>query len=438
MVAATLALILAAAPQPQRSSASEALIDSAILAHRGLSACQAVLTTNSKLDVATRYECRVAVVRPGQALIRLKTPQQVSEAPTDRSYLTSGGVLLAYDHLANESIRRRAAENATLLNQIEAATGPLDEPIRGLIDPAMMEVLLLRFRLTTGWKVSTKGRQIVMVKDSVENGVRSHLVWRFDAKSRLVEGATLIRGKQSVEWAIAYGAPPASLSLAIPALALPVDNFLQKPVLPRSISAKTSAVLIRSVLAFSRLRQASWTTREAGSTTNTWIAGTSIRETTADQDWVYDGRVLTVLLSKARLAYRGECRFSAVGTALNRCGAKVDSTTWQYLSRKSPVLSLLNQHSDARLAGEVELDGVPCDIVEFKDQTSIASVSIRRTDNLIAGTGFTRTDGRGRVLSSTSRSVQYRGVGKSPAPSVFELKLPEGIRVQSIPKPKRS
>ncbi|MBI5705369.1 MAG: hypothetical protein HZC36_00080 [Armatimonadetes bacterium] len=437
MVAASLALILVAAPLPQRSSPAEALIDSAILAHRSLAATRAELTSNSKLDVASRYTCSVFVVKPNQALIRLKTPQQVSVAPTDRSYFVSGDRLSAYDHLAGEVIRRRAAENATLLTKIEAATGPLDEPIRALLDSGMMEALLLKFRLMSGWKVSKKSGMLAMAQDSVQKGVRSHLVWTFDDKTRLVRGATLKRGKQSVTWSVTYGTAPTSLSLSTPPAALPVDSFLQKPVMPKSINAKTSSVLIRSILAFSKLRQAAWTSREAGNEASVWVSGPSVREKTAVQEWVYDGKMLTVVLAKARLAYRGECRFGAIGTALNRCGARVDATTWQYLSRKSPVLSLLSQHSAARLAGELELNGVPCDIVEFKDATSVGSVTIRRTDNLIAGTGFTRTDASGKVLSNTWRSVQFHSVGKALPATTFQVKIPDGVKVQAIPRPKK-
>lgn len=422
-------------PEPPKANA---LFDTALASFKNLNAARVVVETVSKVGPTRRFRYEIAYIRPSTAVMRVINPLQAGSTASDRTFSVIGDRLIAYDRLANEMLQRKAPSSTGMLGKLEAFLGEQDEPVKAILEPNAMELLLLRFKVLQGWTVLDRDKQWVAIRKVKDKDGIATSIWRFDMKTGLPRSVDLSMVTGSLAWTFTFGTPPKDLNFSPPATAISVDAFTVKPLLPRAITTTARPILLRAIEGFSKLRYATWNAVEGGRTTNVAIAVNAVRERQAEVEWTYDGTTLTAYFRKKGTAFRDLVRFSAIPKALDRIGVDIDPTTWQYVSRKGPVYTLLTADVQVKAVGNAKLDGVECDILEIKGVDVTASLWIRRTDGLTAGSGFVRVDGRGQTLASSDRTVHFTSVGKPMALSAFQLKLPQGVTARPFPKPKSS
>lgn len=428
---------LSATGDPSATPA-ERVFDRAILVHRKLPALRATLSTVSKLGKTVRYQYDVSYFRPGKALLRMRAPAQNQETASDRSFFVDGNKLIAFDHLAGEFLMRDVSGAGTLLGRIESGVGELDEPVRALLDANAMELLLLRFRVLKDWKLGESGGAAVLTRDAPGEHGRSHVVWTFDKSSSMVRSVELQQAGNAMTWTFSYATPPRSLNFSPPAEALPVSALLSRPVLPKGADRASAAVIRRGIDAFAAFRHGNWIATENGRQSEVWVSGQRIRERQKDFEWSFDGRYLTAYLRKTGRAYRQACGFVAIPALLGNVGIPLDASAWHYLSRKSPLFTLMTATATIKTAGQIELDGVSCDVLQIADDDARASLSLRRTDGLIAGSGFSREGADREKIGNTVRSIRYKSIGKPLPASTFRVAIPSGKKPSAFPVKERA
>lgn len=350
--------------------------------------------------------------QPDTLLITVQALKTESQTPSKRTYLINDAKLIAVDADSNEYLVRSFDAKKGLADRATEILGALDDSVKFQLSPDDLSKFFSDFKKLTGWKYQASRTGSLL--DRVAG--KAHVSFEFERHS-LLKRVRISKAGSLLAWDYQYGPVPKGISLAIPPGAHKVDSFLAIAApIAHFESPAVAKLWDRSVYAYSKLSSASMTTSIGGNSVQVVFDKNKAAQQGEGLSWAYDGHNLS-------LATPGHFRRGDIALRFvpGKVGEGIDPMLQAWALHRNPARNLSSQPMSVRLAGIVKVDGVTCDIVEFRQLRTRVSVLVRRTDHLFARLSSVTKDSKGRTVSSADREIRYTSVNQPVSPKAFEL-----------------
>jgi hypothetical protein len=352
---------------------------------------------------------------------------------SDKTFFFQKTKVTAYDAVANERLSRPVPSGTTRLGRTIFTLGPVDDPVRFLLDGKQMAEFYGNFRTLKNWKVTTnaKGTTLVRVIKMGAIGTNSTTL-RFAPKTNLLTYLSIKDPKGFSKWTIRY-TTPSKPRLNIPRSAKTVDSFTVAPEPPKFRTSAAQTLAERTLGAYRNLRRGVISVRDDGGLTTITIDGKRVREQNPAITYAYDGKTLTILDPRNRVIYRGIAAASRVPAYIAAIKGRVDPLSRQVLQDRVPMQELMVPDMVVATGGAVEMDGVMCDILKFDNPRTRVMLCVRRDIRLLDSATTNTIDRNGMPIVTTARRFRYQRLGKPQPANLFTIGNKPGYAVKKLP-----
>jgi len=410
------------------------LFDAASAAHAKLSKFRVHVVLDAKVVNSPPQQSTYDLeIDSKSILVRVQQPRHAGEDRSDRTYLFSGGKLLAYDSLANERLSRDLPTEGSRLDKVLFVFGTLPDLIRGLFNPPEMKAFLDQTRAVKGWSVSHKHGMDLLVR--MQPGGKKMDVLGFDPNSHLLRRVDVGTNETGVRWTFDYSAPRA-LSLRPPASARRVTAFTVAPEPPHYVTKEAERITKAMLDAESRLTVGVIAIDGSAGKTRIWLDGKKVREDGPHVTYAFDGQTLAILNRDRHVFYRGSAIRSTIPDLVAQVGASADPILRQILQHRIPFREAIRPNMKVSVAGQMTLPEGVCDTLSLDGGRTRVTMFVRRRDHLVAGMMTVISDNNGRPIATSNRRFTYGGIGVKPSAKSFVLPSKPGQEVLPLPEVK--
>jgi hypothetical protein len=258
------------------------------------------------------------------------------------------------------------------------------EAITFLLDPLARREVIKDFRKDKNWKVSGNSVQLINPKSKLETLVS------FDASYRVTRIKSTVRKSNLIDWRYAYDVKPVP---NIPANAVSVKGFVDRPVLPTKIKTPALETVYQMWASMARFRRGTVNQDLSGQKFVTIFGQNSLEERSKSGFWSLKNGVLEINAPK-RKSQKLKGKISDFQTAIARSGIQVSPFARYSMNRSIPYLDIFRSATAVDLDGALKVDSVNCKILKL----TCPSSSVR----MYVGQG----DGRLYMVSSDIRDAQ--------------------------------
>jgi len=367
-------------------------------------------------------------VNGSNALFRMREPATSILDRSDRSILFQRDKLVAYDAVANESLKRSDRTGASYSARLVGVLGPIPDALTLALDPKVMNLFFDKFRGFNDWSVSRKGATVTLYR----RAKGTETMFRFGGDRPLLREVMIKIPARRLHWIYSFK-PGASISFSIPTDANPVYAFTVRAAPAKYASKQAKDVVQGMIKSYAAMKngEIEVTTREG--IEKLYLGGKRLREDRPGFQWSYDGSTLSVFNKRTHKFYRGKAIRVVLSEYLVAVGAEADPIIRRLVAHRTPYSDLFPTASTVAWKGTVVTDGVVNDIVQVSGVSPRSSIFIRHDNRLLQSIESETVDKSGRVLTRNTRSFQYKNLGDSPDSSVFRLN-PGSAKVLPLPK----
>jgi hypothetical protein len=361
--------------------------------------------------------------------LRIQEPPQMGLDKTDRTFFLTGNQLTGYDAVANERLLRKVPAKGALGLRLVETLGGVDDAVRLTLSPAALGTFYAGYRTTSGWTTTRRGN---IVQISRRPNPTSRSTFAFDQSTGLLRRLTLANNGAELSWTITYGPLTKALTFATPANARTVTSFTVQPGLPSFSNLATEQVVRAALRAQKGFQQGVITVVSGGRRSQLFLGDRKAGERRSDLQWAFDGKILAMRDPRSRRFWRGPAKRQDITDTIDAAvKSGVDPMLRRVLARQVPFQDLLSSDMKARVVGSVAPNGVPCDIVEFRNPVRRVALFVRKDNRLIASASTDLLDRAGNRVSTTTRTFGY---SRSLPPDAFSLTPQRGEAVRPLPK----
>lgn len=186
----------------------------------------------------------------------------------------------------------------------------------------------------------------------------------------------------------------------------------------------------KAITAYNGLKYIGYDVSGDGETHRVWLSGKAMKESGPEFTWVYNGTTLAIHDHRKKRSYSGKVPPGQISVNLAKLKTRMDPTLRMVFRKANPVKRAIVPAANVRVAGELVLNGMKCQIVEIKRNELEAKLLIR-PDGLLAQT-TTDISHKGEKLLRSQRSFRYFHVGKPIGRETFSISRPAGYRALKL------
>jgi len=405
------------------------IFDRAIAAHLAMRHFRAHIQLDASINTKPRHTIYDLNTDGKTAVIRIREPKMAGKDKSDRTFYIGLKKMVAYDAYANQRLERDFVDPGNLLQRVTDVIGAPDDMLKDLIDPAAMKEFFGTMKGISGWTTKPSKGQTMATRQ--ERGAKSVLA--FDASGSRLRGVSVKAPNGDVNWKFDYS-PGVAVAFAPPRSAELVTSFLVAPEPPHYKNAAAERVVSKMLKAYRALTRGTIDVQSEEGVTRIQMDGRKFRETQVGLTWAYDGKSLAVSIPKRQTLFQGTALRSTVPDLVAELGGRVDPISRQFLQRRVPFQEVLQPQMMVSLAGQMQANGISCEILKLELPNTLISMFVRADNHLVQSVTTQILDAKGRPTASSLRQFNYEGIGKPIPDSVFMLKVGAGQKMGPLPE----
>jgi hypothetical protein len=402
---------------------------------RAASAVDAMKNGSVQLRVETSFEKKktlttasINFLKPDTMLLRLKEPIQGDFDATDRSYRIQRTTMVAYDHRWNEFLNRKNLPKGTLAERADVGIGNLGEPFSCVLSGSTLKMTLTRFASMGDWALKREPSGSSLAAFNSQNKAR--LLLTFDKLGRLTRVA-LNQTNSYSNWTYVYGSAAAT-DIEIPKEAKAVSQFTARPAPPKFEDSMAKKIYQDSLFSYERLKSYQLEVESGIGTTRLWVSGRNLRGEDSAKTWSYRFGQCAVIDRSTNRFYTGKVSSATLIDALGNLKLSVASWPRWALLNNNPLQTMFNSSFTIRSAGSIKLAGTEMHVLQISGPRWSGSMQVSGKTKLLASLAVKTVDTQGRVVSVSTQSLRYSGIGMPIPAQVFLLGPPKGAKTATI------
>ncbi|AIE83610.1 hypothetical protein [Fimbriimonas ginsengisoli] len=409
------------------------ILKSSLAAHSALGRFRAHVTLTATFEGHVHNTDYVLAVDGKAVLLRVRQPKSLGVDRSDRTFFFGPSRMVAYDAYANERLTRPLSPTAPRVARMLTALGQMDDMMRNLLEPKDLATFYDGLKNVRGWSLRKESRRTVLSRQAKIAGGYARSVLVFDPGIPLLRRMDVSSPGSAVHWTFDYsrGGP---VSYSPPRSAKSVDTFTVAPEPPRYANAAAKRTTEAMMRAYRTLSRGIVEVEGDDGRVRVSLSGRKVREDQERLSYAYDGKVLTISDPRTNSFYRGAVGRVAVPEVVAAIRGRVDPLVRQIFQHRVPFSDVVGPLASIAIAGQVQSQGVSCDILRITDPRSRVSIFVRRDNHLAASVSTDVLDRNRRTLVTTTRNFGYSRLGVSPPASLFVLSPARGQRLKPLPK----
>jgi hypothetical protein len=379
------------------------LFDQCAATHLAMKRARVVVSAYSKGAKVASGRVELSFITPDRVRFRVSNAAAGHTAASERMYTLMGGKLYGFDLKANEWLERSAITKGSLAARVGSALGTLDASANYLIDPASLKTFLMRMKAIPGWSLQ---------KNSVEETAHTTLAKvgeytvRFSAKDHRLLGIDIRNGKTTTGWTYEYEADPISITFAPPKGATKVAVFRERQKSPTFASGQAKAVFQGSVMAYRRLKSASYTAIDGSGSWKVSYGATTASQVFGPTSFSFSGGSLKY--SKGGAAKTVKTSVRTLPETLAKLKLSLEPMLRTLIEGTNPLERLVAEDLRIRYVGSVKAGANRYDVIEASKPGYRMTLELRSDNHLIASVVSEQIDARGTAFARTERRFTYR------------------------------
>lgn len=372
------------------------------------------------------------VLRGTKFTLRVREGQTATRAPSDRAFSFGPTQAVGYDAAANERLVRNYPATLSKLDRVTYTVGPIDDDIRFVLRPMLLERFLANMAELSGWRIANGAKETTVLRVIDLGTIHTRTELRFAKSTHLLTYVSIKNSGKTSGWTLNY-LTPTEPRLTIPGSARMVPAFTVEQPSPRYANRTARRITEGLIRAYRNLRQVNITVLdEMGRTAIAWNDD-RFKESNSSGQYVYDGGRLTIYNATTKRTYSGNCATFYAPDYVVAAGVRVDYISRQYLRGRGPFRSLLSPDVMVKTSGTMDGPTGKSELLELVGGNFRSSWIVRQRDSLLDAVATSTMDGRGRPLLTTRRRFTYG----APNRNWSVTKAPRGKTYPLIPPRRR-